>query len=135
MLEETATIAEAAREAQALIWTGRGKRVQRLAPILERGARRNLPPSPLVERLSGALRRCPGPEHAALNGTLAGGAIGMALWPVHLRIDSTDPSFLSGDEGWGFFARSPRPGRLAGVGSARPRAKLMPDGRHRSHGR
>ena len=77
MLEELAEIAEAAQDAKALILTGTGKVFSAGADL--DAARAGLATSPLWERLSGAIAALPGPSIAALNGTLAGGAMGMAL--------------------------------------------------------
>ncbi|TCS61953.1 enoyl-CoA hydratase/isomerase family protein [Primorskyibacter sedentarius] len=77
MLQELAEIAEAAQEARALILTGTGKVFSAGADL--DAARAGLATSPLWERLSGAIAALPGLSIAALNGTIAGGAIGMAL--------------------------------------------------------
>lgn len=77
MLEELAEIAESAGAARGLILTGAGKVFSAGADLEE--ARAGLAVSPLWERLSGALAALPCLKVAALNGTLAGGANGMAL--------------------------------------------------------
>lgn len=77
MLTELAEIAEAAQAARALILTGTGK-VFSAGMDLE-AARTGLPTSPVWERLSGAIAALPGLSIAALNGTVAGGALGMVL--------------------------------------------------------
>jgi enoyl-CoA hydratase/carnithine racemase len=77
MLEELAGIAESAGEARGLILTGAGKVFSAGADLEE--AKAGLAVSPLWERLSGALAALPCLKVAALNGTLAGGANGMAL--------------------------------------------------------
>ena len=77
MLTELAEIAEAATEARALILTGAGKVFSAGADLDE--ARAGLATSDVWERLSGAIAALPCLTVAALNGTLAGGANGMAL--------------------------------------------------------
>lgn len=77
MLEELAEIAEGAGEARGLILTGAGKVFSAGADLVE--AKAGLAVSPLWERLSGALAALPCLKVAAINGTLAGGANGMAL--------------------------------------------------------
>lgn len=77
MLEQLCDIAERAQEARGLIITGAG-------PVFSAGAdldaaRAGLATSPLWEQLSGAIADLPCLTVAALNGTLAGGANGMAL--------------------------------------------------------
>lgn len=77
MLEELAEIAEAAQEAIALILTGTGKVFSAGADL--EAARAGMATSPLWERLSSAIAALPGLSIAALNGTIAGGSMGMAL--------------------------------------------------------
>ncbi|WP_417603982.1 enoyl-CoA hydratase/isomerase family protein [Primorskyibacter flagellatus] len=77
MLEELAEIAEAAQEAKALILTGTGKVFSAGADL--EAARAGMATSPLWERLSSAIAALPGLSIAALNGTIAGGSMGMAL--------------------------------------------------------
>lgn len=77
MLVELVDIAQAATEARALILTGAGKVFSAGADLDE--ARAGLATSDLWERLSGAIAALPCLTVAALNGTMAGGANGMAL--------------------------------------------------------
>lgn len=68
---------ERAASAQAIILTGRGKVFSAGADLDE--ARAGLATDPVWERLSGRVAALPGLTVAALNGTLAGGAMGMVL--------------------------------------------------------
>jgi enoyl-CoA hydratase len=77
MLAELVRIAEAATVARALILTGTGKVFSAGADL--DAARAGLATSDLWERLSSAIAALPCLTIAALNGTLAGGANGMAL--------------------------------------------------------
>jgi enoyl-CoA hydratase/carnithine racemase len=79
MLEElvSLTARAGAEGAQALVLTGEG-RVFSAGADLE-AARAGLATSPLWEHLSGQIAALPCLTIAALNGTLAGGAMGMAL--------------------------------------------------------
>lgn len=76
MLGELVAVMEDARDAKALILTGMGN-VFSAGADLEDVAR--LKTSPLWEDLSGTIAALPCLTVAALNGTLAGGACGMAL--------------------------------------------------------
>jgi len=100
MLTQLCDIAEAAHEARALVLTGAGKVFSAGADL--DAARAGLATSPLWERLSGAIAALPCLALAALNGTLAGGANGMAL-ACDMRIAVPGAKFLSGDE-TGLFA-------------------------------
>ncbi|MFV1602606.1 MULTISPECIES: enoyl-CoA hydratase/isomerase family protein [unclassified Phaeobacter] len=77
MLEQLCDIAARAQGARGLIITGAG-RVFSAGADLD-AARAGLATSPLWEQLSGAIADLPCLTIAALNGTLAGGANGMAL--------------------------------------------------------
>ena len=77
MLEELVDIATRAQAARGLILTGAGKVFSAGADLDE--ARAGLATSTVWERFSAALAAVPCLKIAALNGTLAGGANGMAL--------------------------------------------------------
>ncbi|MQQ08145.1 enoyl-CoA hydratase/isomerase family protein [Epibacterium sp. SM1979] len=77
MLAELISVMGAAQEARGVILTGRGKVFSAGADL--DAARAGLAVSPLWEELSAAVAAVPGLTIAALNGTLAGGANGMAL--------------------------------------------------------
>ncbi|MFS4581832.1 enoyl-CoA hydratase/isomerase family protein [Phaeobacter sp. C3_T13_0] len=77
MLEQLCEIAVRAQAARGMIVTGTG-RVFSAGADLD-AARAGLATSPLWEQLSGAIADLPCLTVAALNGTLAGGANGMAL--------------------------------------------------------
>ncbi|MDX5382412.1 MAG: enoyl-CoA hydratase/isomerase family protein [Rhodobacterales bacterium] len=123
MLEELCEIAEAAQEARVFILTGKG-RVFSAGADLE-AARAGLATSPLWERLSGAIAALPGLSIAALNGTLAGGATGMAL-ACDLRIAVPEARFFYPVMKLGFLPQPSDPARmLALMGPARTKLILM----------
>ncbi len=123
MLEELAGIAEAASEARALILTGRGEVFSAGADLDE--VRAGLATSPLWERLSGAIAALPCLTVAALNGTLAGGAMGMVL-ACDLRICVPDARFFYPVMRLGFLPQPSDPARMAAlIGPARTRLILM----------
>lgn len=123
MLEDLCEIAEAAQAAQVFILTGKG-RVFSAGADLE-AARAGLATSPLWERLSGAIAALPGLSIAALNGTLAGGATGMAL-ACDLRIAVPEARFFYPVMKLGFLPQPSDPARmLALMGPARTKLILM----------
>ncbi len=124
MLETLADFAEqAAREARALVITGEGKVFSAGADLDE--ARAGLATSPLWERLSGTIASAPCLTIAALNGTLAGGAFGMAL-ACDLRIAVPEAKFFYPVMKLGFLPQPSDPGRLTSlVGPARAKMILM----------
>ena len=123
MLEELCEIAEAAQQAQVFILTGKG-RVFSAGADLE-AARAGLATSPQWERLSGAIAALPGLSIAALNGTLAGGATGMAL-ACDLRIAVPEARFFYPVMKLGFLPQPSDPARmLALMGPARTKLILM----------
>jgi len=127
MLEELAEIAEAGAAAEslrALILTGAGTRVFSAGADLD-AARAGLATSPLWERLSGAIAALPCLTIAALNGTLAGGAFGMAL-ACDLRLAVPDARFFYPVAQLGYLPQPSDPGRLAAlVGPSRARMILL----------
>jgi enoyl-CoA hydratase/carnithine racemase len=123
MLEELTEIAESAQAARVLVLTGRG-RVFSAGADLD-AARAGLATSPLWERLSGAIAALPGLSIAALNGTLAGGAMGMAL-ACDLRIAVPSAKFFYPVMKLGFLPQPSDPARMAAlIGPARTRLILM----------
>ncbi|MFZ5964129.1 enoyl-CoA hydratase/isomerase family protein [Thalassococcus sp. BH17M4-6] len=123
MLDELAGIAEAAQEARALILTGTGSVFSAGADL--EAARAGLATSPLWERLSGAIAALPGLSIAALNGTVAGGAMGMVL-ACDLRIAVPNAKVFYPVMKLGFLPQPSDPGRLASlIGPARAKQILM----------
>lgn len=123
MLSDLADIAEAAQAARVLILTGAGGVFSAGADLDE--ARAGLATSPVWERLSGAIAALPGLSIAALNGTLAGGAMGMAL-ACDLRIAVPTAKFFYPVMKLGFLPQPSDPGRMAAlVGPARAKLILM----------
>lgn len=123
MLRELCEIAERAGEARALILTGRGSIFSAGADL--DAARAGLATSDLWERLSGAIAALPGLTIAALNGTLAGGAMGMAL-ACDLRIAVPGAKFFYPVMKLGFLPQPSDPARMAALmGPARAKLILM----------
>ncbi|GAA6209286.1 enoyl-CoA hydratase/isomerase family protein [Cognatishimia sp. WU-CL00825] len=123
MLSELAEIAEAATEVRLFILTGSGKVFSAGADL--DAARAGLATSPLWERLSVAIAELPGLTIAALNGTLAGGAMGMAL-ACDLRIAVPTAKVFYPVMKHGFLPQPSDPKRLGAlVGPARTKLILM----------
>ena len=123
MLEELCRIAEGAREARALVLTGAGAVFSAGADL--EAARAGLALSPLWERLSGALARLDGLTIAALNGTAAGGALGMVL-ACDLRIAVPATRIFYPVMKLGFLPQPSDPARLAAlIGPSRAGMILM----------
>ncbi|MCA0918855.1 enoyl-CoA hydratase/isomerase family protein [Pseudooceanicola nanhaiensis] len=123
MLGDLAEIAEAAAEAQVLVITGAGKVFSAGADLDE--ARAGLATDPVWERLSGAVAALPGLTIAALNGTLAGGAMGMAL-ACDLRLAVPGAKFFYPAIKLGFLPQPSDPLRMAQlIGPARTKLILM----------
>ena len=123
MLEDLCRIAETAQAARAVILTGTGGVFSAGADLDE--AHAGLATSPLWERLSTAIAALPGLSVAALNGTLAGGAMGMAL-ACDLRIAVPAARFFYPVMKRGFLPQPSDPVRLSAlVGPARAKLILM----------
>lgn len=123
MLSELADIAEAAQDARVLILTGVGKVFSAGADLDE--ARAGLATSDVWERLSGNIAALPGLTIAALNGTLAGGAMGMAL-ACDLRLSVPTAKFFYPVMKLGFLPQPSDPARMAAlVGPSRAKLILM----------
>ncbi|KXF88826.1 enoyl-CoA hydratase/isomerase family protein [Phaeobacter inhibens] len=122
MLEQLYDIAERAQEARGLIITGVG-RVFSAGADLD-AARAGLATSPLWEQLSGAIADLPCLTVAALNGTLAGGANGMAL-ACDLRIAVPTAKFFYPVMKLGYRPQPSDARRMAGlIGPARTKMIL-----------
>jgi enoyl-CoA hydratase/carnithine racemase len=123
MLSELSDIAERAQSARALILTGVGKVFSAGADLV--AARAGLATSDVWERLSDAIAALPGLTIAAMNGTLAGGATGMAL-ACDLRIAVPGAKFFYPVMKLGFLPQPSDPGRLIDlVGPSRAKLILM----------
>lgn len=123
MLDQLCTITARRDLPRALILTGAG-RVFSAGADLD-AARAGLATSALWERLSGQIARLPCLTIAALNGTLAGGAFGMAL-ACDLRLAVPDAKFFYPVMKLGFLPQPSDPARLAAlVGPARAKMILM----------
>lgn len=123
MLTQLAEFAEEAQAARAFILTGKGKVFSAGADLEE--AHAGLATSAVWERLSGAIAALPGFSIAALNGTLAGGAMGMAL-ACDLRIAVPEANFFYPAMKLGFLPQPSDPGRMAAlIGPSRTKLILM----------
>ena len=122
------TIEAAVADAQtagvaALVLTGSGKVFSAGADLEE--ARAGLATDGIWERLSSRIADLPCLTIAALNGTLAGGAFGMAL-ACDLRLATPDARFFYPVMQLGFLPQPSDPGRMAAlIGPARTRMILM----------
>ena len=122
MLEELIAAVEG-WDGAALVLTGAGKVFSAGADLEE--ARAGLATSPLWERLSRAIAESDALTVAALNGTLAGGAFGMAL-ACDLRVAVPGARFFYPVMQLGFLPQPSDPGRLTAlVGPSRARMILM----------
>ena len=123
MLTQLAEFAESASAAKVFVITGAGKVFSAGADLDE--ARAGLATSPVWERLSGAIAALPCMTIAALNGTLAGGAFGMAL-ACDLRISVPTAKFFYPVMKLGFLPQPSDPKRMAAiVGPSRAKLILM----------
>ena len=110
-------------DAKVLILTGAG-RVFSAGADLD-AARAGLATSPLWEEVSGAIAGFAGFSIAALNGTCAGGAFGMAL-ACDCRVAVPGAAFFYPVMRLGFLPQPSDPGRLrALIGPARARVVLL----------
>lgn len=126
MLAEIRDIALEAtpRGVRSLVITGAGDKVFSAGADLSE-AKAGLTVDPVWEELSGALAALPCLTIAALNGTLAGGAFGMAL-ACDIRIAVPSAKFFYPVAQLGFLPQPSDPGRLAAlVGPGRAKLMLM----------
>lgn len=122
MLAELCAAVEGAK-AKVLVLTGAG-RVFSAGADLD-AARAGLAVSPLWERLSGAIAAYPGLTIAALNGTVAGGAMGMVL-ACDIRVAVPEAKVFYPVMKLGFLPQPSDPVRLAAlVGPSRAKMVLM----------
>ena len=123
MLQELTKIASSAQDARALVLTGMGRVFSAGADLEE--AKAGLALSPVWEELSVAIAALPCLTITALNGTLAGGAMGMAL-ACDLRLAVPSAKFFYPVMKLGFLPQPSDPARLrALVGPARTKLILM----------
>ncbi len=123
MLERLADIFESAQDARVVVLTGEGRVFSAGADLDE--ARAGLATDPVWERLSGAVAAVPCLTIAALNGTLAGGAFGMAL-ACDLRIAVPAARFFYPVMKLGFLPQPSDPARMCAlIGPARTKLSLM----------
>lgn len=126
MLARVAQIATEAASAdvRAFVITGAGDKVFSAGADLE-AAKAGLAVSPVWEQASGAIAALPCLTIAALNGTLAGGAFGMAL-ACDTRVAVLGAKFFYPVAKLGFLPQPSDPGRLRDlVGPARTKLLLM----------
>lgn len=123
MLGELADIAQDSGQMRAVVITGVGRVFSAGADLDE--ARAGLAIDPVWERLSSAIAALPGLSICALNGTLAGGAFGMAL-ACDLRIAVPSARFFYPVMKLGFLPQPSDPARLVTlIGPARTKMVLM----------
>lgn len=125
MLNELADQAEAAQREndKVLVITGIGKVFSAGADL--EAVKAGLATDPVWERLSNAVAQFSGLSIAALNGTLAGGAFGMAL-ACDIRIAVPEAKFFYPVMKLGYLPQPSDPGRLTAlIGPARAKMILM----------
>lgn len=123
MVELVSHLRSAANDARAVILTGNGKVFSAGADLDE--ARAGLATDPIWEELSSTIADLPCLTIAALNGTLAGGAFGMAL-ACDLRIAVPEAKFFYPVMKLGFLPQPTDPQRMAAlIGPGRTRMILM----------
>lgn len=124
MLTQLVTVFQDSTDARALILTGAGDKVFSAGADLEE-AHAGLATSPLWEEVSGALAALPCLTIAALNGTLAGGAFGMAL-ACDIRLAVPRAKFFYPVARLGFLPQPSDPVRLSAlIGPARTKLILL----------
>lgn len=111
-----------AQGARAVVLSGRG-RVFSAGADLE-AARAGLATSPLWEELSGTIAEAPALTIAALNGTAAGGALGMVL-ACDLRIAVPEARIFYPVMKLGFLPQPSDPARLAALAGASRAAMIL----------
>jgi enoyl-CoA hydratase len=123
MLIDLRDTARDAKDARGLILTGEGKVFSAGADL--EAARVGLATSPLWEELSGAIADLPCMSIAALNGTLAGGAMGMAL-ACDMRIAVASAKFFYPVMKLGYLPQPSDPMRMRTlIGPARAKMILV----------
>jgi len=123
LAELTGHLRDLSGQAQAVILTGAGRVFSAGADLDE--ARAGLATDPLWEELSSTLADVPALTIAALNGTLAGGAFGMAL-ACDIRLAVPGAAFFYPVMKLGYLPQPSDPARLAAlVGPGRARMILM----------
>ena len=125
MLADIAVAAETAAAAgiRVLVLTGEGRVFSAGADLDE--VANGLGRDPVWERASGAIAAFPGFSIAALNGTLAGGAFGIAL-ACDIRIAAPTANFFYPVMRLGHLPQPSDPGRLAAlIGPSRAKMILM----------
>lgn len=123
MLVDLCEIAESAHSAKGVILTGTGKTFSAGADLEE--AKAGLAVDPIWERLSSAVAGLECLTLAALNGTLAGGAFGMAL-ACDIRLSVPSAKFFYPVMKLGFLPQPSDPKRLVDlIGPARAKLILM----------
>lgn len=124
LVDLTEAVARAdASGARALILTGEGRVFSAGADL--QAAQAGLATDPVWDQLSGAIAGFGGLTIAALNGTLAGGAFGMAL-ACDLRVAVAQATFFYPVMRLGYLPQPSDPARLAAlIGPARAKMILM----------
>lgn len=123
MLAEIADIAESAQDARALVLTGEGKVFSAGADL--DAAKEGLATSDVWDRASSAIAKLPCMTIASLNGTLAGGAFGIAL-ACDLRVSVPAANFFYPVMRLGYLPQHADPARMVALmGPARAKLILM----------
>lgn len=124
MLAELVDVFKDSEDVRALIVTGAGAKVFSAGADLEE-AHNGLATSPVWEQVSSALAALPCLTIAALNGTLAGGAFGMAL-ACDIRLSVPHANFFYPVAKFGFLPQPSDPARLTSlIGPARAKLILL----------